>query len=72
MTKIFRNQKIWFCAFLKKLLGIQSPSCRALYGLKYEFDYLIECRDGTIKELERQFAEEIKKHVGGLQHDENI
>lgn len=65
MTKIFRNQKVWFCAFLEKLLGIQSPSCICLYGRKYRFDYLKDYRRGIIQEEQRQFAEEMKKAVGG-------
>ena len=65
MKKIFRNQKVWFCAFLKKLLGIQSPTCLSLYGMEYEFDYLQAYRRGIIQEKERQLCEEMKKAVGG-------
>mgnify|MGYP007133710390 CR=1 FL=1 len=69
MTKIFRNQKVWFCAFLKKLLGIQSPSCRACYGIEYEFDYLQAYRRGLITEYDKRLHDDIMRYFGGSQHD---
>lgn len=73
MTKIFRNQKIWFCAFLKKLLGIQSPSCRALYGLKYEFDYLRSKRTIDVEFVKlREEIDEIMQNIGGSTHEQNL
>lgn len=72
MTKNFRNQKIWFWAFLKKLLGIQSPTCRALYGIEYEFDYLQAYRRGIIHDLNKQLHDEIMQNIGGSTNDENI
>lgn len=72
MKPKIENPVVWFNAWIKKQLGIVSPSKYYTYGIKYEYDYLIACRDGTIKELEKRLDEEIKKHVGGSQHDENI
>ena len=73
MTKIFRNQKVWFRAFLKKLLGIQSPSCCALYGLKYEFDYLKARRSVDVESVKlREELDELMKNIGGSTNDENI
>lgn len=49
------NQFVWFNAWLKKQLGIASPSKLLGYGIKYEYDYLIACKNGTIEEKQKQF-----------------
>lgn len=72
MIKIFRKQKVWFVAWIQKILGIQSPTCLLYYGRKYMLDYLKDERRGIIQEEQRKFCEEMNKIVGGFQHDENI
>ena len=72
MTKIFRNQKVWFRAYIKKLLGIQSPTCLSLYGIAYEFDYLKAYRSGIINDYEKQLHDEIMQNIGGSTNDKNI
>ena len=69
MTKIFRNQKVWFVAWIQKIMRVQSPTCIWLYGRKYMFDYLKDKRRGIIQKEERKFCEEMIKAVGGSRHD---
>ena len=69
MTNIFRNQKVWFVAWIQKILRVQSPTCLLFYGRKYMFDYLKDERRGIIQNEQRKFYEEMIKAVGGSKHD---
>lgn len=69
MTNIFRNQKVWFSAWIQKIMRIQSPTCLLYHGRKYMFDYLKDERRGIIQEEQQKFYEEMIKAVGGSTHD---
>lgn len=66
MTNIFKKQKIWFVAWIQKILRVQSPTCLLYYGRKYMFDYLKDEHRGIIQ---KEFYEEMIKAVGGSTHD---
>lgn len=65
MNRYSRNPFIWFRAWLKKLMGVRSPTFICLYGRQFEFDFLKDYRRGIIQEEQRRFNEEMKKAVGG-------
>ena len=60
-----KNQFTWFNAWLKKQLGIASPSKLFLYGIKYEYDYLIACKNGTLKEKQKEIQDSVIQNLKG-------